>query len=168
MKDFVVYVEGPFKEKPAPPTVPVSVITQKGANFTPHVLPVMVGTKVEWPNKDDILHNVFSDSDAKRFDLGLYKDEIKTVSFDTKGRVDVFCSIHSKMHCIILVLDTPYFARTNEKGFYSITNVPPGTYQVRAWHERLPSQTQKVVVPENSREPVRLNIQMGIKNLPKL
>lgn len=165
--DFVVYIEGTPKEKPAPPAAPLSVITQKGASFTPHVLPVLVGTTVKWPNKDEILHNVYSSSDPAQFDLGLYKEEIKTVTFDKPGRVDVFCSIHSKMHCVILVLETPYFARANDKNFYSITNVPPGTYRVKAWHERMPPMVKEVVVPEQSGSPVRLDFPVTIQGLPK-
>src|SRR4051812_30241358 len=115
LKDFVVYIDQPTGEKAAPPSRPVQVITkrvtQKGAMFTPRILPIMVGTTVEWPNKDEIFHNVFSISDAKQFDLGLYKDpEVKPVVFDKPGRVDVFCSIHTSMNCIVLVLETSHFS----------------------------------------------------------
>src|SRR5262249_8134041 len=101
MRDFVVYIEGPLEIKTPPPTKPVTVVSQKDATFKPHVLPIMVGTTVEWPNEDDIFHNAFSVSDAKPFDLGLYKKDAKPIKFDKVGRVDVFCSIHSGMHCII-------------------------------------------------------------------
>jgi len=113
LTDFVVYIDQELAVKPAAPTQPLRVITQKDATFSPHVLPVVVGTTVEWPNRDDIFHNVFSYSEGNAFDLGLYKEEIKTVPFNKVGRVDVFCSIHSKMHCIILVLPNPYFAKTD-------------------------------------------------------
>ena len=78
-----------------------------------------------------IYHNVFSYSEAKSFDLGLYKDgdETEEVNFDKAGRVDVFCSIHSTMNCVVLVLENPCFALTNPKGVYTITNVPAGTYK---------------------------------------
>src|SRR6185437_2100350 len=71
-RDFVVYIDQPVAGS-APPLEPVQVVIQKDATFVPHVLPVMVGTVVEWPNHDDIYHNVFSMSEAKPFDLGLYK-----------------------------------------------------------------------------------------------
>src|SRR2546426_4738903 len=118
--------------------------------FSPHILPVVMGTTVEWPNNDEIFHNVFSISDAKPFDLGLYRHpEIKRVTFDKPGRVDVFCSIHTTMNCIILVLENQYFAATDARGHYALTNVPPGVYQLKAWHERLPPQTRQIIVPEN-------------------
>jgi plastocyanin len=170
MKDFIVYIDGPVGPKVEPPSKPVQVVTrrvlQKGAMFSPHVLPVVAGTTVEWPNYDDILHNVFSFSEAKQFDLGLYKSpEVKQVTFDKPGRVDVFCSIHTRMSCIVLVLENPFYAATNERGKYSITNVPAGTYKLKAWHERLPSRMQEITVPENGE--VKADFTLGIGNLPK-
>ena len=171
MQDFVVYIEGHVGSKDAASTNVLQVSTrrvaQQGAMFSPHVLPVMVGTTVEWPNYDDIYHNVFSMSDAKQFDLGLYKGDPpgKRVTFDKPGRVDVFCSIHENMHCIILVLETPYFASTDENGDYKIRDVPPGTYKVKAWHERLPAAERQIIVPTNGE--VKVNFVLGIKNLPQ-
>ena len=85
IKDFIVYIEGTMTNVTfSAPTK--DVITQKDAMFHPHVMPVVIGTEVRWPNKDDIFHNVFSISDAKNFDLGLYKDpEIGKVLFDKAG-----------------------------------------------------------------------------------
>jgi len=171
LHEFVVYIDQPPATMPTPPAAAVQVITtkkitQKGAMFSPHVLPVVVGTTVEWPNNDEIFHNVFSISDAKPFDLGLYRHpEIKRVTFDKPGRVDVFCSIHTAMNCVILVLPTPHFAATDEKGRYSITNIPPGTYKVKAWHERLPSQVKEIVVPDSGE--ARADFVLGISNLPR-
>src|SRR5438045_9518307 len=118
LRDFVVYIDQATADKPLPPAKPVQVVTtrkvtQRGAMFSPHVLPVVVGTTVEWPNNDDIFHNVFSFSETKPFDLGLYKppytNGIPSVTFDKTGKVDVFCSIHTRMSCTVLVLENPYF-----------------------------------------------------------
>jgi len=171
MHDFVVFIEGPVGPKPAPPDKPVQVITtkrvtQRGAVFLPHVLPVVVGTTVEWPNNDDIFHNVFSTSEAKPFDLGLYKHpEVKRVTFDKPGRVDVFCSIHTSMNCIILVLENPHFAATDEKGRYTIADVPAGAYKLKAWHKQLPGQVRDITVEE--KEETRADFTLGISNLPQ-
>lgn len=171
MRDFVVYLEGRAGSVGLPSTNVVTVetkkVAQQGAVFLPHVMPVLVGTTIEWPNDDDIYHNVFSMSDAKRFDLGLYKGNPpnKRVTFDQPGRVDVFCSIHENMHCIILVLENPYFATTDEDGHYRISDVPPGTYKLRAWHERLPAEEREITVPTNGE--VKMDFVLGIKNLPQ-
>jgi plastocyanin len=170
MRDFVVFIEDIPTEKAKPPSEPVKVVTkkvtQKGAMFTPHVLPVLVGTTVEWPNHDEIFHNVFSISETKQFDLGLYKHpEVKRITFEKPGRVDVFCSIHTAMNCIVLVLETPHFSTTDEKGHYEIVNVPAGTYKLKAWHERLPSQVKEVTVPPDG--DAKIDFTLGIVNLPK-
>ena len=164
LRDFVVYIDGPVAAKPAQPGV--KMIAQKGITFIPRVTPVIVGTVIEWPNQDDIYHNVFSISDAKQFDLELYKSpEVKRVPFDKAGRVDVFCSIHTTMSCVILVLENPWFALSDSHGHYSITNIPPGTYKLKAWHERLPIVTKEVTVPASG--DLKIDFTLGITNLPK-
>jgi plastocyanin len=170
LRDFVVCIDGPVAGTTNGPDQTVRVetkrVNQKAATFSPHVLPVVAGTTVEWPNNDDIFHNVFSMSETKPFDLGLYKGpEVKRVTFDKAGRVDVFCSIHANMNCIVLVVENPFFSVTDEAGRYVITNVPAGTYKLKAWHERLPSQVQEITVPEQGE--VKMNFTLGIKNLPK-
>lgn len=170
LRDFVVYIEGPIGTNFPPSLKPVQVVTkktvaQKGAVFSPHVLPVVVGTTVEWPNEDEIFHNVFSISETKEFDLGLYKKpEVRRVTFEKPGRVDTFCSIHSAMNCIVLVLENPFFATADEQGRYSISNVPPGTYQLKAWHERLPSQRKEITVTETGE--VRVDFTLGVGSAP--
>lgn len=171
VRDFVVYVEGRVGTNTVATDKPVQVVTtkkvaQKNATFEPHVLPITVGTTVEWPNNDDILHNVFSMSDPNHFDLDLYKAPVvKSWKFTHPGRVDVFCSIHTAMSCIVLVLENPYFASTDKNGNFKIPSVPPGTYKVKAWHERLPAQVLEIIVPEKG--DVKMDFVLGVKNLPK-
>lgn len=167
VRDFVVYVDQPVSDFPPGAVTDQTVkTTQKDANFEPHVLPVVVGATVRWPNEDDIFHNVFSMSDAKEFDLGYYKKEkVPEVRFERVGRVDVFCAIHPKMHCIILVVPNPFFAMADERGRYVIKDLPPGTYKLRAWHERIPSQTREVVVPASGE--VKMDFALGFAELPK-
>jgi plastocyanin len=167
LRDFVVYIDQPTSEfRPGELAQQTVKTTQKDANFEPHVLPVVVGTAVRWPNEDDIFHNVFSMSDAKEFDLGYYKKEkVPEVQFDRVGRVDVFCAIHPRMHCIILVVPNPFFALADEKGRFEIRNVPAGTYRLKGWHERMPSRTREVVVPATGE--VRVELTLGFGELPK-
>ena len=107
---------------------------QRNETFVPYVLPVVVGTTVEFPNNDPIFHNVFSLSKAQRFDLGRYAaGQSKSVRFDRPGIVRVFCDIHSHMSAYILVLAHRYFATTGDDGRYRIEGVPPGRYTVVAW-----------------------------------
>ena len=168
MKEFVVFIDETLEVKPEPPKKAVQVVTQKDGVFRPHVLPVLAGTVVEWPNKDEIYHNVFSFSETKPFDLGLYKEEPKPklVTFDKSGRVDVFCSIHSQMHCVVLVLENPHFTTTDAKGAYALRDLAPGRHRVKAWHERLPPLVMEADVPTNGT--VRLDFTLSVKGLPKI
>jgi plastocyanin len=167
LRDFVVYIEGPVPGAPAPARI--EKIHQKDAAFVPHVLPVMVGTVVEWPNDDTIFHNVFSKSEGSKFDLDLYKKgdpPKRSPPFTKPGEVDVYCSIHARMSCIILVLENPYFALADARGHYTIPNVPPGHYVLKAWQERLPVDSREIVVPATG-DVAGIDFTMGIKNLPK-
>jgi plastocyanin len=164
IKDFVVYIDQPMTNKF--PKQEVEIVTQQDAQFHPHVRPILVGSTVNWPNNDDIFHNVYSNSDAKTFDLGLYKSgETKKVDFDKPGRVDVFCSIHSQMNCVLLVLQNPYFAATDNRGKYKITNIPAGTYKIKAWHERLPGQVKEITIPAEGE--VTVDFTVGVSNLSR-
>jgi len=167
LRDFVVYIEGAVTNAAPGTNLLQTVLTQKDATFRPHVLPVVVGTTVRWPNEDDIYHNVFSVSEPRPFDLLLYKGDPpnKAVPFEKTGRVDVFCSIHSHMHCIVLVLENPYFASSDRRNHYRIENVPAGTYKLKAWHERLPSEVKEITVPATGE--VKVDFTLGINNLPK-
>ena len=126
---------------------PHASMTQRDETFDPHVLPVLRGSTVEFPNGDDVFHNVFSLSSAKVFDLGRYpKGSSRSLTFDKPGRVDVFCHIHSDMSAIVLVLDNPYFASPDTRGHFVIDSVPPGDYTVIGFHQRIKPVQQHVRV----------------------
>jgi hypothetical protein len=168
LRDFVVYIDQSFPGATFTPPAMPAIIRQKEASFVPHVLPILVGTTVEWPNMDEIYHNVFCMAETKPFNLGLYSSEqpAKQIVFDKLGQADVFCSIHTKMHCIVLVLANPWFAVADDKGRYVIRNVPAGTYPLRAWHERVPPQTREITVPAEGE--VTADFILGPGNLPKI
>ena len=125
------------------------VMGQKGLRFVPHVLVVLVGTTVEFPNSDPLSHNVFSISPTKRFNLGLYAGGItRRLRFDNPGVVELLCQVHPEMSAYIVVVRTPYFAQTGPNGAYRIDGVPTGRHRVRFWHERYLAQERTVQVPE--------------------
>jgi plastocyanin len=125
------------------------ILDQRDERFVPHVLAIMSGTSVDFPNSDRIYHNVFSLSRAARFDLGRYAvGHSKSVRFDQPGIVRVFCEIHSHMNAFILVFSHPFFAVTDDDGHYRIENVPPGTYSVIAWNEGVSSEPRPVTISE--------------------
>ena len=129
----VVYLEGHF---PRPASLPIKEVEQKDLTFIPALLPIEVGTKVQFPNLDDQYHNIFSYSPVKRFDLGRYRPEerpIPSVVFDQPGLVTLRCDIHEHMRGLILVLNTPYFVMTNTAGRFRLDKLPAGHYTLKAW-----------------------------------
>jgi len=130
----VVYLEGDFKGQGSVPKSPAQV-AQKNVAFAPDLLPVLVGTAVEFPNMDETYHNVFSYSKFKRFDLGRFRKDEKpsVVVFDKPGAVTIHCEIHERMRGTILVLETPHFIKTDTAGKYRLERLPPGNYVLKAW-----------------------------------
>src|SRR5881628_3127928 len=105
------------------------VLDQRNLSFSPHVLAVRVGASVDFPNNDRVFHNVFSFRDGKRFDLGLYPvGALRHVVFDQPGLSRIFCNIHPHMAAYVMAVDSPYFARADESGAFTIAAVPAGTY----------------------------------------
>jgi plastocyanin len=138
LQNVVVYFEH-VPEGAAPAAAPRQPLRmeQEGLTFKPHVLPVVKGTVVEFPNRDMLFHNVFSLSKTASFDLGRFPQHAsKSLRFDTPGIVKVFCHIHSDMSGVIVVLDNPFYASPGADGRFVIEGVPPGEYRVVAWHER--------------------------------
>ena len=126
--------------------------------FRPLVLPVLTGTTVDFPNNDNLFHNVFSYSQPKEFDLGRYpRGQRRSVRFDRTGVVNVYCDIHSYMYATILVLENPYFTLPDEDGSYSIGNVPPGSYKIVFWYGRKKVRVKPVTVEENKTTVVNLD-----------
>lgn len=155
-KAVVFIVKAPGKY-PLPQSRPV--MRQKNVTIVPHVLPVLVGSTVDFPNEDEIYHNIFSLSPTKTFDLGRYaKGNSKSVTFSTLGNVKVFCDIHSQMGGVILVLQNPYFATVGSDGSYTISGVPPGDYELAAWQENGGSKVQKIRV--NSGEQLNMDFSL--------
>lgn len=145
--DAVVYVEKIPDKTFDPPQEPV-VMDQRGKEFVPGVLPILVGTKVDFLNSDPFNHNVFTpDKCGGKFDLGTWPTgETRSHVFSEPCQAVMLCNVHPEMVGTVVVLETPYFAVTDADGQYVIANVPDGTYQVSVWHERLPKTTSSVEV----------------------
>jgi plastocyanin len=142
--EVVLYLEG-MKGKPTAETATVSM---KGKQFLPRVTVVPVGSTVSFPNADPIFHNVFSVSGANRFDLELYKrPKAGSWTFQHPGIVRVYCNIHPQMGAIVLVVENAFHTRADKDGSFSLAEVPPGQYQLRAWHERGGEAAVDVTIP---------------------
>ncbi|HKW80308.1 MAG TPA: hypothetical protein VJQ49_04805 [Casimicrobiaceae bacterium] len=115
-----------------------AVVDQVDKEFTPKVNAILVGTPVVFPNHDNVRHQVYSFSPAKRFELPLYAGvPAQPVVFDTPGVVVLGCNIHDWMVGYIYVSESPYFAKTDRGGKAEIDGLPPQSYVVRVWHPQL-------------------------------
>jgi plastocyanin len=131
--DAVIYAVA-LGTKPAGVPSP-GIMDQVNKEYLPLVVPVQVGAAVNFPNKDNIRHHVYSFSAVKPFELKLYSGTpAKPVVFDKPGPVVLGCNIHDWMIGYIYVVDTPYFAKTDKTGSVRLEGLPAGDYQLRVWH----------------------------------
>lgn len=146
-RDAVVYLDGVPGTFKAPGTA--VQMDQKGKVFIPHVLPVVVGTTVEFLNGDDFPHNVFTPSKAgDKFNLGNWQKGVtKKYTFNKLGEVVLLCNLHPEMEAWVIVLPNPYFAKTDPSGNFVIGNVPSGTYTVKVWQKRYRAAPQQMTIP---------------------
>jgi len=136
IEDAVVFLT-PLGTTPAAPPPSTALMDQHDKEFVPYVLPVYVGTRVTFPNRDNIRHHVYSFSSAKKFELPLYiGTPAAPVVFDKPGVVALGCNIHDWMLAYIYVLTTPYFVKTAADGKARLEGLAPGAYEARVWHPR--------------------------------
>ncbi len=141
---FIKEAKGEFKPPKENP-----VMDQRRLVFSPHVLPVLVGTTVDFPNNDVVRHNVFAPkSSVEQFNLGTYAVGVtKRRTFNKAGEIKLLCNVHAEMSAFIIVCPNPYFAVTDKKtSSGTIENVPPGTYELTFWHGMIRSKSVKVTV----------------------
>ncbi len=160
--EVIVYVVG-FKEPAAEGGAAAVTIAQQGRTFVPELVAVTAGDRVAFPNADRFLHNVFSPSQARPFDLGSFKKgETKAREFATPGVVDVYCNIHPEMAATILVVPNRRHVRVAADGTFTLAGVPPGTWTVFAYTRRaVKPVSTKVTIAAGGEARVELALQRG-------
>jgi plastocyanin len=129
-----------------------ATITQKDKAFIPNVLPIIKGSTVEFLNKDDFYHNVFSLTPRARFNIGRRKPgRAVSQTIQKSGEIKIFCDIHPQMNAIILSLETPYFSKVDERGNYALKDLPDGNYEINFYH------------PSFSFPPAKIRVEGGIR-----
>lgn len=139
---------------------PASQIGMKGKQFAPRVQVVSNGGTVSFPNDDPFRHNVFSKSGPTEFDLGLYaRGETRQMQFTRSGVYPIFCNIHARMVAYVVAIPTPYVVRPGADGRYAFSDVPPGLYTMKVWHERGGELTRPVSMPADggAQVPIQLD-----------
>lgn len=147
--DVIVYVEkveGKFQ--PSKAAVPVDQIKR---TYVPHVLAVLAGSEVEFLNNDNDLHNIHARQGGRKiFNFGIPPQQKVRRTLKQEGIVTLLCDVHPEMSAFIVVTQNPFSAKVDGKGNYSIGNVPPGTYTLKAWHEKAKAEGKEVKVVEGS------------------
>lgn len=134
----------------APPPSENPVMNQIDLEIVPDFLAVPVGTTIDFPNSDEVYHNLFSVSSPARFDLGRYSQgKIKDVTFREPGEVRIFCDIHPHMSAIVMVMPNAFHTVVREDGSFQLEGIPAGEYEVRVWHESLGEQLKRVSIPDS-------------------
>jgi plastocyanin len=160
--DAVVFVESATAKAVARP-LPGVEVGQVSRSFVPAVSVVTVGTAVDFPNRDTVRHHVYSFSPAKRFELKLYvgKPEAPVV-FDRPGIAVLGCNVHDQMAAWVVIVETPWFARSDAQGRVRLADVPAGRHQLRTWHADFavgaPALSQPIEVGS---APMRLAVRVG-------
>lgn len=141
---------GKFKRRPARQRV----MEQRERQFAPRVLAIPVGSTVTFPNFDPVFHNVYSLSEAKPFDLGIYRNgQAREVTFEREGVIHLGCNLHANMVADIVVVSAPHYVITDAGGRFNFRSLEPGKYVMRTWSERsLKPQTQEIVIKPDKNE----------------
>ncbi len=138
-------------------------IIQKGKQFSPRVLPIVMGGVVEFPNEDPFNHNVFSPTPEYKFDLDYYgTGKSKNVRFQKTGAVRVYCNIHSNMVADVLVVPNPYFAKTGKDGKFKISNIPAGKYTFVAWQPSGASEKRGIAIVDGKTININFDVEESV------
>jgi plastocyanin len=145
------------------------VVDQVDKEFTPKVTAILVGTSVSFPNNDNVRHQVYSFSPAKRFELPLYAGvPAQPVVFDKPGVVVLGCNIHDWMVGYVYVSESPYFAKTDQDGKALIAELPPREYVVRVWHPQMETGEETTRRTIAVTQPRRIDLEWALKLKPEL
>ena len=157
--DVVAYLEREGLKKEYPPLEKHSTLDQKNLVFIPRVLPILKGTTVDFRNSDDVQHNIFAPGKVEKFNLGTWGlGGIKEYTFSKPGEVVILCNVHSEMVAYIIILESPYFAKTAKDGNFRMENIPPGTYTLKTWHEKMKSAPQQVTIAKGEIKEIHLEL----------
>jgi len=139
----VLTLRGPLGAEAEPAS---ALMDQQAKQFVPNVLAVRSGTRVAFPNSDNIRHHVYSFSPAKQFELRLYQGTpSEPVLFDKPGAVVLGCNIHDWMVGYVYVTDDPWFAVSDAQGRVQLDRLPVGSYAVSLWHPQAPAMLPQAV-----------------------
>lgn len=138
----------------APAAVPVTItVTQENLQFKPYISIIRKGSSVVFANRDTVEHHIKSFSSSRPFEIAVHKpgDTPPPIRFDAEGAIVAYCILHDWMRAYVYVADTPWYSSSDLSGIARIDNLPPGEYEITAWHPDLgqfkPPLSAKITVP---------------------
>ena len=156
-----VYVKNGLVKNDYPIPTQDAIIDQGGCNYTPHVIGVMAGQKVKFLNPDGTLHNVHALCQINpEFNASMpdFRKEMEVTFNKPEFMFQIRCDVHPWMKAWVAVMPHPFFAVTGPDGRFEIKDLPAGTYEIEAWHEKLKSKTANIVVSDNSTQNIDFTI----------
>jgi plastocyanin len=166
VEDAAMYLQPSGDQKTVPRVPQPAAIAQRNREFVPHLTVIQTGAAVSFPNKDPVQHHVYSFSKAKRFEIKLYAgDGPEPIVFDQPGVVTIGCNVHDWMLGYVVVVDTPWFGKTDTGGLAQIEGVDDGEYEVRLWHPRQRHEVapQHLKLPGGSAEQLRFVVEVAAR-----
>jgi len=141
------------------------VVDQINKQFVQRVKIITVGSQISFPNKDDIHHHVYSFSEPKSFELPLYEGiPSEMIDFPQTGVVSLGCNIHDWMKGYVVVVDTPYYAKTDKEGQLTISEIPIGSYTLNTWHPEIHGKiSQETIKIQEGSNPISQKIKTKAK-----
>ncbi len=149
LQNVFVYVKKGLEGKKFPLPSEKRKLDQKGCMYNPHIFGVMTNQPIEITNSDATLHNIHAlPKNSKQFNIAQPKQNMKmTQKFDkSEVMVKIKCEVHNWMASYVGVLDHPFYGVSNNQGNFTIKDLPAGTYELEAWHEKFGTQTMSVTI----------------------
>lgn len=138
-----------------------ATVEQKDEEFNPYVVAVRTGTKVMFPNLDEVQHHVYSLSRPSKFDIPLHGgNKSESIVLDQAGLVPVGCNIHDWMLSYVVVIDSPWFAQTSADGTVALSDLPTGRYKLEAWHPRLRKTHEQEITLSDTQNSISLELRL--------
>lgn len=149
LEDVIVYLE-PLSGQKLPSSSKTVVIDQKNKSFSPYVSVSQTHHNVHFSNRDDITHHIYSANNENKFSFKVRAGKTNdSLTFDQSAEIAMGCNIHDWMSGYLLVVDTPYFAKTNVSGQASFAIEQHGQYRITVWHPQITDTTNRVTIDKN-------------------
>lgn len=144
LADMVVYLE-PLGEQKLEQSSKEVVVGQLGKSFSPYISVSQVNSRVNFVNQDDITHHIYSAGSDNKFSFKIRAGQTNSVEqFDQEAEVAMGCNIHDWMSGYLLVVNTPYFTKTDNQGRASFDVIKKGKYKVVVWHPQMQSENNRL------------------------